>query len=368
MNFDAVLLRGLTRDQRVKAALLSAWFFVTVATLWLLKPVRVASLLVHLGAVETPYVRLAGVVTVAVVVTFYSWVVNRLSRVGVVRWAHLIFAATLLLFWIALRLWGTWLGAMRPFVWAVYILVELYSVVLIGIFWTYTNDICDETESNKLYGVIGVGGILGGAAGGAFVDGFTRMVGPVNLLLICAGLCAVSAGLGSLTEALVHPPKRRIAPEKKEEEGLATALEGAREVAASHYLMLIVGIVVAYEFTATLTDFGISVVFERTYHDEILLTKMYGRLGWIVSATALVSQIVLVPLLLPHKRIALLVPPIVMLSGAVSVMVLPVSATARFLAASDRGLNYSVQQATKESLYVPLTDVQKYKSKAFIDM
>ncbi|MGZ6096600.1 MAG: Npt1/Npt2 family nucleotide transporter, partial [Polyangiales bacterium] len=320
------------------------------------------------GAVETPYVRLAGVVTVAVVVTFYSWVVNRLSRVGVVRWAHLIFAATLLLFWIALRLWGTWLGAMRPFVWAVYILVELYSVVLIGIFWTYTNDICDETESNKLYGVIGVGGILGGAAGGAFVDGFTRMVGPVNLLLICAGLCAVSAGLGSLTEALVHPPKRRIAPEKKEEEGLATALEGAREVAASHYLMLIVGIVVAYEFTATLTDFGISVVFERTYHDEILLTKMYGRLGWIVSATALVSQLVLVPLLLPHKRIALLVPPIVMLSGAVSVMVLPVIATAMFLAASDRGLNYSVQQATKESLYVPLTDVQKYKSKAFIDM
>ena len=39
-----------------------------------------------------------------------------------------------------------------------------------------------------------------------------------------------------------------------------------------------------------------------------------------------------------------------------------------FLAASDRGLNYSIQQATKESLYVPLTDVQKYKSKAFIDM
>jgi AAA family ATP:ADP antiporter len=126
--------------------------------------------------------------------------------------------------------------------------------------------------------------------------------------------------------------------------------------------------VVAYEFTATLTDFGISVVFERSFHDEILLTKMYGRLGWIVSATALVGQIFLVPILLPHKRIALLVPPLVMLAGAVSVLVLPVVATAMLLAASDRGLNYSIQQATKESLYVPLSDVQKYKSKAFIDM
>lgn len=371
MNFDAVLLRGLTRDQRVKAGLLSAWFFVTVATLWLLKPVRVASLLVHLGAVETPYVRLAGVVTVALVVTLYSWVVNRLSRVDVVRWAHLVFAAVLVGFWIALRVWGAWLGAQRPFVWAVYILVEIYSVVLIGIFWTYTNDICDEEESNKLYGIIGVGGILGGAAGGAFVDGFTKSVGPINLLVICAGLCVLSAVLGSLTEALVHPPKRELSPEEKKDDaegGLSTALEGAREVRGSRYLMLIVGIVVAYEFTATLTDFATSVIFERSFHDEVLLTRMYGRLGWIVSATALVSQVLLVPLLLPHKRIALLVPPVIMIVGAVSTMAAPFVAVAMFLAASDRGLNYSIQQATKESLYVPLTDVQKYKSKAFIDM
>jgi len=368
MSLDTVLLRGLTRAQRIKAALLGAWFFGTVATLWLLKPVRVASLLVHLGAVETPYVRLAGVATVALVVTFYSWIVNRLSRVAMVRWAHLIFSALLLLFWIALRLWGAWLGAQRPFVWAVYILVEIYSVVLIGIFWTYTNDVCDQEDSNKLYGIIGVGGIVGGAAGGAFVDAFTKSVGPINLLVICAGLCAVSAALGSLTEKLVHPPERKIARDEKEEGGLADALAGAREVRASRYLMLIVGIVVAYEFTATLTDFATSVVFERTYHDEIQLTKMYGRLGWIVSATALVTQLVLVPLLLPRKRVALLVPPVAMLVGAVSVLVMPVVAVTMFLAASDRGLNYSVQQATKESLYVPLTDVQKYKSKAFIDM
>jgi AAA family ATP:ADP antiporter len=38
------------------------------------------------------------------------------------------------------------------------------------------------------------------------------------------------------------------------------------------------------------------------------------------------------------------------------------------LTASDRGCNYSVQQATKETLYVPLGDAEKYKAKAFIDM
>ena len=31
-------------------------------------------------------------------------------------------------------------------------------------------------------------------------------------------------------------------------------------------------------------------------------------------------------------------------------------------------MNYSLQQATKETLYVPLSDAERYKAKAFIDM
>lgn len=366
MGLGAIFLRGLGRQQHLKAALLSAWFFVTIATLWILKPVRVASLLAHLGAAETPYVRLASVATMAVVVMLYSRVVNRLSRVAVVRWSNLLFAALLGLFWIAIQVGGPALGAQRPFVWAVYILVEIYSVVMIGIFWTYTNDVVTEDEAAKLYGVIGLGGILGGVAGGAFVDAFARTIGPIHLLLVSGGLVLISAVLGSVIEAVLRPAPRRSA--EPEEGGLDAALGGAREVKNSKYLLLIVGIVVAYEFTATLTDFGVNVIFERSFTDEGELTKMYGRLGWIVSATAVVSQLVLVPLLLPSKRIALLLPPLVMLVGAVGVVLLPVVAMALVLSAADRGLNYSLQQVTKESLYVSLTDAQKYKAKAFIDM
>lgn len=36
---------------------------------------------------------------------------------------------------------------------------------------------------------------------------------------------------------------------------------------------------------------------ERAYPDEALPAKMYGRLGWIVSVTAFVNQLLLVPLL-----------------------------------------------------------------------
>lgn len=359
-------LSGVPRQSRVKGLLLASWFFVTVATLWLLKPVRVASLLSHLGATETPYVRLAGVATIAVVVGLYSMVVNRLTRIGIVRWANLLFCAVLLLFWIAMHIWGAWLGEQRAFIWAIYILVELYAAIVIGIFWTYTNDIVTPDEANKLYGFIGLGGVLGGVAGGAFVDVFARAIGAANFLLVCAGLVLFSAWLASVTEVVIHPPERR--PEHRNVHGLSRALQGAREVRRSRYLMLIVGIVVAYEISATLADFGVNVLFEHEYRDEGTLTQMYGRLGWIVSATAVVGQVLLVPLLLPAKRIALVVPPLVMLASAAGVVIVPVIATAVVLAAADRGLNYSIQQATMESLYVPLGDAQKYRAKAFIDM
>ncbi len=357
--------RPVAREEHIKAALLSAWFFVTVATLWLLKPVRVAALLANLGAKETPYVRIAAVVVVGIVVALYSLVVNGISRVQLVRGANVAFGFLFVGFWFVWHVAGPQIATRRPYVWSIYILVELYAVLLIGVFWTYANDVVTTEESNRLYGIIGLGGILGGVAGGAFVDLFAHRVGAMNLLLVCAVLVLVCAGLGSLTERVLRPPAAR---HEWVDAGMGAAVEGAREVWKSRYLMLLVALVVGYEFTATLSDYGINVIFEHTFRSEDQLTKMYGRLGWIASITAVGSQVLLVPLLLPSKRIALLLPPLAMLASAVGVVILPILVTAMILGVTDRGLNYSIQQSTWESLYVPLEAEQKYKAKAFIDM
>jgi ATP:ADP antiporter, AAA family len=359
----------LLRDpaRRAKAALLSFWFFVTIANLWLLKPIRTASLLGHLGAAETPWVRLASVATVAVVVLQYSRWVDRASRLEVARGANVVCAALLAAFWIALQLFGEALGGSRAFVWAVYVLVDVYAVVIVGIFWTYANDVVSREEADALYGPVGFGGVVGGLVGGVFVDAFARPLGPENLLVPCALLSLVAAGLAVLTERLFNPPPRPVQVHRKDP-GASSALEGLRAIKASHYLMLVVAIVVAYEFTATLTDFAINVVFEETYKDRGELAKMYGRLGWISSGTAVVAQAVLVPLVLSRKRLALSIPPFAMAVGAVGLLVAPGIAFAFVLGTADRGLNYSLQQMVKETLYVPLDDVQKYKAKAAIDM
>ncbi len=109
-------MRQAPREEHVKAALLSAWFFATVAALWLLKPVRVAVLLANLGAKETPYVRIAAVVVVGVVVALYSLVVNGMSRVQLVRAANVAFAILFVGFWFVWRIAGPAVASRRPYI------------------------------------------------------------------------------------------------------------------------------------------------------------------------------------------------------------------------------------------------------------
>jgi AAA family ATP:ADP antiporter len=364
MRSPLASLRALDRAQRIKAALLSGWFFFVITTLWLLKPIRQASLLAHLGSEEIPYVRLGAVVAVAVVVAVYSRIVDRLTRLQLAVGANLFFSALLLLFWAVLTTGGEALGGQRWFVWAVFILVDIYSTVMVGLFWTYANDVVSPREANDLYGPVGLGGIVGGIAGGALVDLLVRVVGHVNLLLLCAALGMVCAVVPTVIERVLRPRPRA----KIEEAAGPTAFDGLREVVRSRYLLLLCGVVVGYEFAAAMTDFVVSVVFERTFHGQAELAQMFGRLGWIVSGAALLAQLILVPILLPHKKWALLLAPVTMAIGVLGLALVPVVWMAFLLSISDRGLNYSLQQVAKETLYVPLTDAQKYKAKAFIDM
>lgn len=359
-------LRALRPEERAKAAILSGWFFLMITTLWLLKPIRQASLLAHLGSGEIPYVRLGAVAVVALVVVVYSRVLDRLTRIQVARGASILFSAVLVVFWVALHFGGEVLGGQRWFVWSVFIMVDVYSTVMVGIFWTYANDVVSREEADKLYAIVGVGGIVGGIVGGALVDTLVHLTGHVNLLLLCALLGLGCAGVVTIAERVLHPAPRR--PHAEKQKPIAAALEGLRLVVHSRYLLLIAGIVLGYEFAAAMTDFVVSVIFERAFPGQDELAQMFGRLGWIVSATALGSQLVLVPLLLPRKRAALLIPPIAMGVATIGLALLPWVSIAILLSAADRGLNYSLQQVTKETLYVPLSDVERYKAKALIDM
>jgi ATP/ADP translocase len=126
----------LSRRERLEVTILSTWFFVITMTLWLLKPIRTAALLEHLGSEELPNLRLSSVLVVGLVVLGYSRIVNRLSRLQVTLTASAVFGMLIAFVWMGLSLLGEALGRQRWFVWSVYCLVDAYATVMITVFWT----------------------------------------------------------------------------------------------------------------------------------------------------------------------------------------------------------------------------------------
>jgi AAA family ATP:ADP antiporter len=66
--------------------------------------------------------------------------------------------------------------------------------------------------------------------------------------------------------------------------------------------------------------------------------------------------------------VALLVLPFVITMGSTAFLVFPLLWVGSMLSTADNGFSYSINQSAKEALYVPTSDAEKYRAKAFIDM
>jgi len=66
--------------------------------------------------------------------------------------------------------------------------------------------------------------------------------------------------------------------------------------------------------------------------------------------------------------IALLFLPVAALSNSTAFLIFPILMIGNALSVGDNALNYSINQSSKETLYVPTTPEVKYRAKAFIDM
>ena len=62
----------------------------------------------------------------------------------------------------------------------------IFGILLISQFWTLANDIYDPRQARRMFGFIGGGASLGGAAGRGITAFTVDNVGTNNLLLVSA--------------------------------------------------------------------------------------------------------------------------------------------------------------------------------------
>lgn len=254
-------------------------------------------------------------------------------------------------------------------VWSFYLFGDLFSTLMVATFFAFLNDSVTPDAAKRLYGLIGLGGVLGGAVGSTVVSRLITQLNNEQWLWVCFGLGVLIIIVAFFAGRIVNrnPPPE---PSKiKEPIKSNAAFEGARLVFRSPYLLSVVAIVGLYEIVSTIMDFQFSSTISY-YLEGPAIGQQFATVFAITNTGALLVQIFLTGFVMSRLGvgIALMVLPIALLFGSAAFLVMPILWVGSSLNMVDNFFSYSINQSAKESLYVPTTKDEKYKAKAFIDM
>jgi ATP:ADP antiporter, AAA family len=283
--------------------------FLLLAGYYLLKTIREPLILTVPGGAEVKSYAAAAIAGLLIVlVPIYSAVASRVSRVKLINGVTLFFIACLLAFF-ALSRAGVPVGV------AFFIWVGIFNLMIIAQLWAFANDVYTVDQGKRLFAIVGFGASLGAIAGSFVTGQLVKQYGPYPFMLGAAALLAVCM---VLTNAINAREKRRVdgAPPTAGDRAAAAgapAAEPATEqsmkgrsgfalVFADPYLLLIAGLMLVYNLVNT--------------NGEYILGKTVVGLY-----------------------------------------------TATHGAAAAGGLDYSLQNTTRNALYLPTSREAKYKAK-----
>jgi AAA family ATP:ADP antiporter len=312
------------------------------------------------GAEALPWAWL-GVAAAAILVTA---IYNRFA--ASMPLARLWPRATLIAAGLGVGLLGAELAGVRHASFALYIWKDIYIVVLVELFWSVANVSYPIERARWAYGLFLAAGSAASMAAELAVGPLAGAVGTDWSLLAIAPLLAVAALLG----AFLPGPARQLPPTPSAPPLATALLRGAKILARSRYLTILVLLICAIQIAVNLIDYQYNAALEIYSADDDVRTDIAGKIYAATNAAALILQLLAGPLLkLAGVPLILVAIPGVLIAG----VLWAAAASPRLFAVGvvkvlSKALDYSLGRAAKEILYIPLSYVEKTEGKALVDL
>jgi ATP:ADP antiporter, AAA family len=351
------------------ALLMFGFFFAVIAGFQVLKPLKKGLFVAHFGAEQELIAKGLNIDVAFAAMVAFSFLYNRLGGRRLVTCLVAIFLVALAIF--------AALISDQPsaiFNYAFYLFGDLWSTIWVATFWAFLNEISSTDQSKRLYGLIGTGGLLGGIFGSALVTSLVRGHSARPLVLLCIVLTLFIWLFTFQTDRLARRPGAALRyherPMLLEHIRTRAAFDGARMVLKSKYLLSIVCILALYEFCSQILDFQFSSVLAAQMLGGRNTQAYLAGIYLITNILSLIVQFVLTSFLLkrfgPGAGLIVLPAAMALSSGAffwdASLWM------GSLLIISDNGLNYSINQTSRETLFVPTSSDAQYKARAFTNM
>ena len=368
--------------EALTAFLLTFYSFLLFLAYYIIKPVRDALMLESWPAETKSYLSAAIAVSLIFVVKIFSRIASKAPRNKLITWVTLFFISNLGIFYI-LHLSGVGPGTMGIifFIWA-----GIFNLIIVAQFWGFANDLYTEDEGKRLFPLVAFGATFGGYIGGKITAWLTASLGVFQLMLVAGGFL----GICILLTVIIHNREVKRAatratqisqepetPEKKGEKPLGK--EGAfRLVFKSHYLLYIAFFVLLLNFVNTNGVYMLDTVAKSAAakaietgtaggldYGEYLTIFMAGFYN-IQNLFAMFVQLFVVSRVFKWfgVRVAIFFLPALALGGYFFVSLGATLLLVKWVKALENGMDYSLMNTTRHSLFLITTREEKYKAQA----
>jgi ATP:ADP antiporter, AAA family len=354
--------------------------FLLLQSYYLIRVVRETLILVEGTPEIRAYATGAIAVTLIFIIPLYKLLFDYLKDGGnksaVLRWVGGFFISNLLFF-----AFLVWLGI--PIAVPFYVWVGVYNVMVIAQFWAFAADLFNVRTGQRLFAVIMVGAALGAMLGSQLGGRLYGLIGVTNLMLLSAALLACVLFLSSLAERAVPEGSRSApsqAPAQPPANVIGQLLAGFSVVARSSYLLRIALFVMLLNVINTNGGYILATFISEYAREAVaagagaittgaVISRVMGDYYAWITALQILIQLFLVSRIFRWfgVRGAILVLPVVMIINYGLILVFPVFALVRVMMILENATNYSIQNTTNHTLYLPVAREEKYVGKTTID-
>ncbi|MEE4272288.1 MAG: Npt1/Npt2 family nucleotide transporter [Thermoanaerobaculales bacterium] len=377
-GFGAGAFLGIRPGEGRLAWLFFSYFLVLTTVHFAAKSVRQASFIDSIGAANLPYVYLAVALISYPVLLFYSRMASRFRHSTIIVGTSLLHALGLIVFFLLFSL-----GRHQPSVAvAYYIWLGMGFAIAVSQVWSYANHVFDPRQARRLFAFVGAGGLLGSIPGGLIAWGVTRIAGTFFTLTVAAAVMLAIPILVLLIER--YRPNTRPAGDRPGRARVEEARGGLQIIRSSRLLVLITLLMLATVVVGQLVGWQfywhVEQHTEETVRDASMLdarTSVIGGFFILMGIVGFIFQLFFTQRI--HRVLGVGVGMRVLPAtvGVVQITVLVALAALEsqvlfalvvVLMLAEGSLRHSLDQATRELLFLPVPSDLRVRAKAFIDV
>ncbi len=365
---DKVLeLLRIRREELPLASLVTAYFFLAMASVSLVKSVQNAFYLGRVGfdwRLPLLYVVLAAISGLGVLL--YRHLAQRHSRVAITGATLVVLIASLGGFVFLFQSGSPWVYT------AFYLWGGIFSVLVPTQGWMLAYQLYATRRAKRIFGILGTGGILGGASGGYYAAWVAsselaaqQLLAHVAVILAMMVVLIVASSRMGLSEA---QGARLEQNGDSPPEGIRSSLRFIRQ---SPYLSYLAGIILVSAAVTTVVD----LLYKNALEDRFAgspgeITQFFGGLLGTIFLFSALFQLLGTNRVIRRLGIGagLLALPLALLGANVLVIVVGAFWTVVGMKIADGCLRSSLHRTSVELLYVPITDGRTLTVKGILDL